>query len=284
MAIRIGICGAVSAGKSTLINAIFGDIVSNTGIGRTTTTVNHMKYTGQDISYPVTIIDTPGSSDIELGVVRNASFLALQSCHIIIHVVDLVDYAKPTSDLTAKVNAVINKVVSTSSIGKNIIRVVNKGDYRSEEYNTILARIKREFKNVVAVHAAAACIRNFSGNIENHKIELKNIANSFTHPKVCENLLSSAVLSQITQEFLAAGNDLTGFDKLIAMINSFIANRQHEMLIDTAKSKYFALGRPTFSQKLDHYNEIRQICNDLGKPYKGSYTEHIVYDEICKIC
>lgn len=278
--INIGICGAVSSGKSTLINALFRDIVSQTGIGRTTTNVKYMKYDKGDIQYPestkVTIIDTPGSSDVELGEVRNESFLALRSCHIILHVIDLPDYAKPTSDLTSKVTDVINKVVSSSPIGKNIIRVINKGDYKSEEYEQIFAQLQREFKNVVKVNVSAACIKNFNGDVDTHRKELKNIINSFAQPKISSaNMLTPIVIRQITQEYSVLNHDLTGFDNLIGLINSFITGRCHSMLIDNLKNEYSRSGFHTFTEKMDQYLEIKQICKDLGKPYKDSHGEHL---------
>jgi len=280
--IKIGICGAVSSGKSTLINAIFGDIVSGTGIGRTTIDVKHMNYTRAHIQVPesvkVTIIDTPGSSDVELGEIRNESFLALRSCHIIIHVIDLLDYAKPTSDLTAKVNDVINRVIRSSSIGKNIIRVVNKGDHKSEEYTQIFQKLQREFRNVVQIHASAACIRNFTGDIDKHKKELKNIINSFAQPKISSaNMLTQTVIQQIVQDYSVSGNDLTGFDELVSIINRFIAGRCHQMLIDSLKCQ----PTHTLTQKMDQYLEIKQICTDLNKPYLDSYADHLNYDENC---
>ncbi len=278
--INIGICGAVSSGKSTLINTLFRDIVSETGIGRTTTNVKYIEYNKRDIQFPestkVTIIDTPGSSDVELGEIRNESFLALRSCHIILHVIDLPDYAKPTSDLTSKVNNVINKVVSSSPIGKNIIRVINKGDYKSEEYEQIFTQLQHEFKNVVKVNVSAACIKNFEGDVETHRKELKNIINSFAQPKISSaNMLTKIVIRQITQEYSVLGNDLTGFDNLIGLINRFIEGRCHTMLIDNLKNEYSKPGFHTFTEKIDQYLEIKQICKDLDKPYKSSYGEHL---------
>ncbi len=44
LTINVGICGSISAGKSTLVNALMGDIVSKSGMGRTTTDVIKYDY------------------------------------------------------------------------------------------------------------------------------------------------------------------------------------------------------------------------------------------------
>ena len=87
----IGLVGLVSAGKSSIINALVGDKVAKTGICRTTTEPSLYENLISDDNIKYNIYDLPGISDIEdtTNKYTEVVYSIIKKCNIVFWVSDI---------------------------------------------------------------------------------------------------------------------------------------------------------------------------------------------------
>lgn len=290
--VNIGLCGSVSAGKSTLINAIMGDIVSHSGMGRTTSQVikfNYANSKSKNIIYndnlTINIYDTPGNSDHELGInTRTKSFLTLANCHIIVNVIDFLEAAKPTSKSLSNILDMLSRVnrkARSDGIYQNIIHVVNKGDEHSSEYKLIYNKIKNTippFDTIIKINASWAALINYKGDAL-EKEQLLRIINSVSNPPVVntELVTFTAIQTMIT--------DIRepGYELLIKTISDMLENETHLMCMSNCTSKYL-ISTKTIVDSLVYYSDLKEICELAKKPYISSYNKYLYDSRNCSEC
>jgi len=294
--VNIGICGSISAGKSTLINALMGDTISDSGMSRTTSEVIKLNYSSskvKEIEYhkdlTINIYDTPGNSDYELGTMtRVKSFLTLTKCHIIINVIDFLEAAKPTSTSLANVLTMLNKVnkkAKEDGIYQQIIHVVNKGDSYSSEYKTIFNKIKATIaeasttkSKLIKLNASRAALKNYRGNLQN-KEQLLRIINSVYSPPLTN---TSLVTYTFIQEFVANYRQ-QGYEALIRTITNMLDRQTHLMCMSNCTFRYFNSDKKILDS-LIYYDDLKEICRLTGNVYLSEYAIGINNQRECSEC
>jgi len=269
--LNIGVCGTISSGKSTLVNALLGNIVSGVGMSKTTTSIIKYNYKSMismqnDIIIPpnvsVNLYDTPGFTDIY------DRFHQLANCHIVICVIDFIDSVNPTSQSLVNILNSLKLVSQKSTLHQRFIYTVNKGDIYSSEYANLFKYINKIISShgpigvTYSINASIACLKNLKDPSSCCSEYLARIVNSVLH-KTNHTMFAGLVQDE-------------GYSKLIQTINRIILENIHLMCMSNSITKYKKLSYPTTSHVLAHYDELKNICASLGYEYKTEYGAHLI--------
>lgn len=289
--VKIGVCGTISSGKSTFINAIMRDMVSDVGMGTTTTSVKKFNTRPEllidvhpSVSYE--IIDTPGCNDSDVSnQVRFATYDELTSCHIILHVVDLVLFA---SKNTANLEYLLHRLdsIAKESTAQNryvsVIHAINKGDDRSSEYDAIYKSLQSFIKSrccgrTMKINASWTCLLEYSGiDLDANKRQmLMRIHNSINPTKLVDPNMIGLDLFKYYATWDCNNSD---YKLLIDAVNNMIKTNIHLMCMSNAIAKYNtgSITNKKLSEINKHAIELSNICQVFGKSYDpNTHGAHI---------
>lgn len=271
--INIAVVGAISSGKSTLVNALYGNITANTGMGITTYMLNERKYIGSHIlkneNITINLIDT--SSEPGLNNIANSA--RILDCHIVICVIDMLDFARSDTN-TINIFRILSAM--KPNVHQKIIFVVNKGDIHSSEYIKLYERLIDTMKlynfvncYIIKMNVASACLANYTGDYQNTE-QLLRLVNSLYTPFITD----IKHINQTMIQSLAERCTNNGYSILINTINKIIATESHLMCLSNAVYDYKKQNR-SMSYNLTHYDDLKLICKTLDVEFNNSYSEHI---------
>lgn len=280
--IRIGICGASRSGKTTLFNALFGDIIVPVGIGQKTVENVKSNYYEVcnthdiecDVNTKLKIYDT---SDILV----NEQISDLSYCHILLHVIDFVEYCKSPKMifyLLYKLNS-ISELANDKCIHQRIIHVVNKCDTHSSEHKKMQSELESQLMSddVIYVNVNNMFLSRFSGIVEESRKEtlLQSI-----------NIYSNKKVSSINniRDFFSRNEHLVCKDNsLIDKINEVIEKNGSLMCMSNVTNYYMENSDNSLEASLRYYLELQKMCSLLDYKFSDKYVKQHVIKKSNKI-
>ena len=130
--------GAISSGKSSLLNALAGRDVFRTGVvGGTTTTQSNIEWPGSD---RVVLVDTPGLAEVAGTERGRQAAEAAKNADLVLMVID-----GPIRDYEHEL------LEALAAMGKRVVVCLNKADwYTLEERTDLCAQIAEQVRGLVA--------------------------------------------------------------------------------------------------------------------------------------
>lgn len=255
--INIAICGGISSGKSTLVNALLGKSAADIGIGRTTTDVTKYEMPhgsfGINDKIRVYIYDFPEDiSEYESTLKRS---------HLILHMIDFTLFS------TGYLRSMIWMMKKLKPMNK-VIHLVSKGDAASPEYPILYQELcsliksqMSEFQEIMPINPAAAYLANVKLT-ERNKSQFLCVARAY------------GVLPNEIEEPLSV-NAQDDYIKLVKRMSEILGDDQLTICMNNAIGNYRKIKNLTIIDSANHVNDIKQICELLDKPFDYYYLKHI---------